>query len=73
MATTSDHQNNGPRPSFPLKPHNEHGIAWTTKTWNPMHGCTKCSMGCANCYACGMALRQQGMGKRSSKNGAAHG
>jgi hypothetical protein len=64
---------NGLRPSYPQKPHDEHGIAWTEKTWNPMHGCTKCSLGCQNCYACSMAKRQQGMGKRSSKNGAAHG
>jgi len=27
------------------------GIAWTMKTWNPLHGCTRCSPGCDNCYA----------------------
>jgi len=27
------------------------GIAWTLKTWNPLHGCTRCSPGCDNCYA----------------------
>lgn len=26
-------------------------ISWTTKTWNPTHGCSKVSSGCANCYA----------------------
>lgn len=25
-------------------------IAWTDKTWNPWHGCTKVSPGCAHCY-----------------------
>ncbi len=25
-------------------------IAWTEKTWNPWHGCTKVSPGCAHCY-----------------------
>lgn len=37
-------------------------IAWTERTWNPMHGCTKYSMGCAHCYAEVMAKRLQGMG-----------
>lgn len=26
------------------------GIAWTQKTWNPWHGCTKVSAGCDLCY-----------------------
>jgi protein gp37 len=26
------------------------GIGWTDKTWNPWHGCTKVSPGCAHCY-----------------------
>lgn len=26
-------------------------IAWTDKTWNPTHGCSKVSSGCENCYA----------------------
>lgn len=26
------------------------GIEWTNKTWNPWHGCTKVSPGCAHCY-----------------------
>lgn len=25
-------------------------IAWTEHTWNPWHGCTKISPGCAHCY-----------------------
>ena len=27
------------------------GIAWTDATWNPLHGCTRASRGCDNCYA----------------------
>lgn len=26
-------------------------IAWTGQTWNPVHGCSKVSAGCENCYA----------------------
>ena len=26
-------------------------IEWTDESWNPVTGCTKCSPGCANCYA----------------------
>jgi protein gp37 len=26
-------------------------INWVTYTWNPWEGCTKCSPGCANCFA----------------------
>lgn len=26
------------------------GIEWCTATWNPWHGCTKVSPGCARCY-----------------------
>jgi protein gp37 len=26
------------------------GIGWTDRTWNPWHGCTKVSPGCAHCY-----------------------
>ncbi len=26
------------------------GIEWTDKTWNPWHGCTQVSPGCAHCY-----------------------
>lgn len=28
----------------------ETAIAWTNRTWNPWHGCTKVSPGCAHCY-----------------------
>lgn len=30
---------------------NESDIRWTDYTWNPVHGCSKTSEGCANCYA----------------------
>ena len=30
---------------------NDTNIRWTDKTWNPVHGCSKTSEGCANCYA----------------------
>jgi len=26
-------------------------IAWTDTTWNPVHGCSRVSAGCENCYA----------------------
>lgn len=26
-------------------------IAWTDETWNPIHGCSRVSAGCSNCYA----------------------
>jgi protein gp37 len=29
----------------------ESNIAWTDLTWNPVHGCSKVSAGCENCYA----------------------
>ncbi|WP_077152456.1 DUF5131 family protein [Halorubrum tropicale] len=29
----------------------ESNIAWTDTTWNPVHGCSKVSSGCDNCYA----------------------
>lgn len=32
-------------------------IAWTDKTWNVSHGCSKYSAGCNNCYAEIMAKR----------------
>lgn len=44
-------------------------IEWTDKTWNPITGCTKCSPGCANCYAEKMALRLQKMGQPKYQNG----
>jgi Bacteriophage protein gp37 len=30
---------------------NQSDIRWTDRTWNPVHGCSKTSQGCANCYA----------------------
>jgi protein gp37 len=32
-------------------------IEWTNASWNPTAGCTRCSSGCANCYAIGYAHR----------------
>jgi protein gp37 len=29
----------------------EGGISWTSETWHPLVGCTKCSPGCQNCWA----------------------
>jgi len=40
----------------------ESSIEWTEMTWNPSTGCTKTSVGCANCYAEKMARRLQLMG-----------
>jgi protein gp37 len=37
----------------------ESSIEWTEMTWNPSTGCTKISIGCANCYAEKMAIRLQ--------------
>ncbi len=33
------------------------GISWTTHTFNPWIGCTKCSTGCDHCYAEGFNKR----------------
>lgn len=33
------------------------GIQWTEATWNPLHGCSKVSEGCRNCYAIGATRR----------------
>jgi protein gp37 len=44
-------------------------IEWTDSTWNPVTGCTKISLGCANCYAERMALRLKAMGNPSYTNG----
>lgn len=44
-------------------------IEWTESTWNPVTGCTKISLGCANCYAERMALRLQAMGQSNYING----
>lgn len=35
-------------------------IEWTTRTWNPMVGCSKISAGCQNCYAIKDAHRLAG-------------
>jgi len=32
-------------------------IEWTDLSWNPTHGCSKVSPGCANCYAETLSLR----------------
>ncbi len=29
---------------------NQTGIGWTERTWNPIQGCHKVSLGCKNCY-----------------------
>jgi protein gp37 len=44
-------------------------IEWTDKTWNPVTGCTKRSIGCANCYAENMARRLCAMGQEKYENG----
>ena len=31
-------------------------IGWTDITWNPVHGCSKISEGCKNCYAADISL-----------------
>lgn len=36
---------------------NDTDIRWTDKTWNPVHGCSKTSEGCFNCYAERVSLR----------------
>ena len=46
-------------------------IEWTDKTWNPVTGCTKLSIGCAYCYAEIMAHRLQAMGVDKYANGFA--
>lgn len=38
-------------------------IEWADKVWNPLHGCTPISEGCAHCYARSMARRLAGMNK----------
>jgi protein gp37 len=32
-------------------------ISWTDVSWNPVHGCSKVSTGCKNCYAETLSLR----------------
>ena len=38
-------------------------IEWTERTWNPITGCSKMSMGCKYCYAERQAVWLSGMGK----------
>jgi protein gp37 len=40
-------------------------IEWMDKTWNPVTGCTKRSIGYANCYAENMARRLCAMGQEN--------
>jgi protein gp37 len=44
-------------------------ISWTDNTWNPVTGCTKISLGCANCYAERTSHRLQSLGQENYKNG----
>jgi len=44
-------------------------IEWTESTWNPVTGCSKISVGCANCYAERIAKRLRAMGQRRYRNG----
>lgn len=44
-------------------------IEWTDKTWNPITGCTKKSVGCTHCYAEVMARRLQAMHIDKYRNG----
>lgn len=44
-------------------------IEWTDKTWNPITGCTKKSVGCAHCYAEVMTRRLKAMNLEKYKNG----
>ena len=44
-------------------------IEWTDRTWNPVTGCTKLSVGCAHCYAEIMAHRLKAMGVDKYENG----
>lgn len=44
-------------------------IEWTERTWNPITGCTKKSLGCEHCYAESMAKRLHAMGSQKYTNG----
>ena len=44
-------------------------IEWTDKTWNPITGCTKKSIGCIHCYAEIMARRLKAMKIEKYRNG----
>lgn len=43
-------------------------IEWTDKTWNPITGCTKYSLGCQHCYAETMSRRLKAMGIKKYAN-----
>ena len=44
-------------------------IEWTERTWNPVTGCTKISVGCEHCYAETMSRRLCAMGNPKYRNG----
>lgn len=44
-------------------------IEWTDKTWNPITGCSKKSIGCLHCYAEVMSNRLKAMGQAKYSNG----
>lgn len=48
------------------------GIEWTDATWNPTTGCSKVSLGCANCYAETLTKRLHAMGQPKYRNGFAY-
>lgn len=37
---------------------NQTAISWTDVTWNPVHGCSRVSEGCRNCYAERLSLQK---------------
>ena len=43
-------------------------IEWSDATWNPTTGCDRCSPGCDNCYALGVAARLKAMGQANYQN-----
>jgi protein gp37 len=44
-------------------------IEWTSKTWNPIVGCSRVSAGCQNCYAINQAYRNAAMGAKLDNPG----
>jgi protein gp37 len=44
-------------------------IEWTTKTWNPVTGCTRVSPGCEHCYAETFAERWRGVPGHAYEHG----
>ncbi|MFH1466499.1 MAG: phage Gp37/Gp68 family protein [Pseudomonadota bacterium] len=44
-------------------------IEWTDATWNPVHGCTKLSAGCRNCYAETFSERFRGVSGHPFEHG----